>query len=43
MYANSSWDRGHFMEDFYFESICNITQEPQELEVPVDSSASLLW
>ncbi len=41
----SSWDRGRFMKNFRFNTICNITQELQELYretiVPVGSSASL--
>ncbi len=44
MYGNSR-DRGRFMKSFRFDTICNITQEPQELQnsiVPVGSSASLL-
>ena len=28
----SWWDRGHFMKKFRFNTICNITQEPQELQ-----------
>ncbi len=27
----SSWDRG-FMKNFHCDTICNITQEPQELQ-----------
>ena len=26
----SSWYRGHFMKNFLFDIICNITQEPQD-------------
>ncbi len=28
----SSWHRGRFMKNFRSDTICNITQEPQELE-----------
>ncbi len=28
----SSWDRGRFMKDFRFDTICNSTQEPQDLQ-----------
>ena len=42
----SSWDRGRFMKNFRFDTIHNITQEPQELYrdsiVSVGSSASLI-
>ena len=27
----SSWKRGNFVKNFRFDTICNITQEPQEL------------
>ena len=33
-------------ENFWFDAICNIIQEPQELRdttVPVGSSVTLLW
>ncbi len=28
---DGSWDRGRFMKNFRFNTIYNITQEPQEL------------
>ncbi len=31
MYGNF-WDRGHFMKNFHFDTICNISREPQELQ-----------
>ncbi len=42
----TSWDKGLFMKNFRFETICNITQEPshmtgRNLIVPVGSSVSL--
>ena len=37
----SFWDRGSFIKNFGFDTICNITREPQELQrfniVPVGS------
>ena len=31
MYGGS-WDKGRFMKDFRFDTICNITREPQEVQ-----------
>ena len=28
----SSWDSGRFMKNFHFDSICNITQDSQDLQ-----------
>ncbi len=30
--VGSWWDRGRFMKNFRFNTICNITQEPQQLQ-----------
>ena len=39
----TSCDGGDFMKNFRFNTICNVSQEPQELQiVPVGSSPNLL-